>query len=242
MGISKTSTYKNLFFISIGTVGLLAVLIGFSKTFIIPVSKGSFTAPIIIYIHGAFAFSWISLFFIQATLIRYNNFQLHKKLGIIGVFIAIGAAATILPAGIFSVQKQLKQGLGETAFSSFLGTVTTAVMYLALVIAGIINRKKPQIHKRLMLLATIVLLWPAWFRFRHYFPSITRPDIWFAIVLADSLIIISFIWDKIANGKIHRTLLYIGLFIIAEHFFEAYMFDTTPWRSLSKPLYYFFRL
>ena len=42
------------FFIFIAIVGLLAVLIGFAKTFIIPTVEGNFKAPIIVDIHGAF--------------------------------------------------------------------------------------------------------------------------------------------------------------------------------------------
>jgi hypothetical protein len=74
-----------------------------------------------------------------------------------------------------------------------------------------------------------LLLWPAWFRFRHIFPSVPDPHIWFAVVLADSLIVISIIWDKITYGKFNHTLLYIGLLIILEHAAEVYMFDNTLW-------------
>lgn len=88
-----------------------------------------------------------------------------------------------------------------------------------------------------MLLATLLILWPAWFRFRHIFPYVPNPEIWFAIVLADSWIIISFIWDKIANGKINRTLLYAGLFIIVEHAIEAYLFGTAIWTTLVNKIY-----
>jgi hypothetical protein len=220
-----------------GTVGLLAVHIGFAKTFIIPFVNGNFKAPFFIYVHGAFAFCWVSLFFVQALLIRYNNFRLHKIFGFIALFIALGTAITIVPAGMYQVKTELNEGLGETAISSIIGAVTSAIMYLALVIAGFINRKTPATHKRLMLLATIVVLWPAWFRFRHYFPLVQRPDIWFAVVLADSLIVISWIWDKVVNGKIHSTLLYIGTFIISEHIFEVAAFDSKLWRVVANQIY-----
>ena len=88
-----------------------------------------------------------------------------------------------------------------------------------------------------MLLATIVVLWPAWFRFRHYFPSVPRPDIWFAFVLADSLIIFAWIWDKIKNGNIHPVLKWVGLFIILEQSFEVVAFDSLMWRTIGKLIY-----
>ncbi|MCK7590601.1 hypothetical protein M0G43_08455 [Subsaxibacter sp. CAU 1640] len=159
------------------------------------------------------------------------------RLGVAGLFIALAAGITIMPAGLYAVQKELKSGLGDTAISGIIGNCTTALMFLGLVIAAIVYRKNGAVHKRLMLLSVIVLLWPAWFRFRYYFPSVERPDIWFAVVLADSLIIISWIWDKLANGKIHPVLLYVGGAIILEHILEVIYFDSTPWRFVAKHMY-----
>jgi hypothetical protein len=88
-----------------------------------------------------------------------------------------------------------------------------------------------------MLLATLELLWVAWFRFRHFFPSVPRPDFWFGVVLADSLIVIACIWDKLANGKVHPVLGYIGALLIAEDIFEVIMFDSPTWRGVAKMIY-----
>lgn len=219
----------------IGLVGFLAVFIGFGKT--LPPAIRDTRTPAIIYIHGAFAFAWLCLFFTQATLMKYNNFKAHKTLGILGIFIAIGTAFTMPLAGVFEAQKNLDSGMGDAAYSTVVGTITSATIFLSIVIAGLLNRRNPQTHKRLMLLATISLLWVAWFRFRHYFPSVPRPDIWFGVVLSNSLIVISWIWDKYTNGRIHPVLLWVGAFIIAEASFEVMVFDSPVWRWLAKGIY-----
>lgn len=231
---------KPSLYLSLGTAGILAVLIGFLTTYIIPVIRGTFDGPAIIHIHGFFAFSWIALFLIQSYLIKSRKTKVHMRIGFAGMFIALGVFLTIIPAGLFQVEKGLAKGQGDSAVSNIIGVVTSALMFLSFVAAGFVYRKKPKIHKRLMLLATIVLLWPAWFRFRHYFPSVPRPDIWFAVVLADSLIIISWIADKRAQGKIHPVLFYGGLFVIAEHIFEVLMFDSPAWRVWAKAIYNLF--
>jgi hypothetical protein len=202
-----------------------------------PLSKGTFKAPLMIYIHGALALSWILLFITQSLLIQNNNYKQHKILGFLGLAIAIGITITLIPVGLYQVERELSQGFGPTAISSLIGTITSAIIFMSLVIAGILKRNKPSGHKRLMLLATIVLLWPAWFRFRQIFPAIPNPEIWFAIVLADSLIVISILWDKIRYGKFHPTLLYVGLFIILEHVVEAFLFDSAVWREIANRLY-----
>ena len=218
-------------------VALFVVLAGFSKTFIVPVSNRRFSAPGIIFTHGAFAFSWVLLFIIQTSLIHREKYRTHMFLGTIGILVAAGTALTMLPAGMYAADKELKQGLGETAISGILGVFTSATIFFAIVSAGVLNRKNAATHKRLMLLATIVVLWPAWFRFRHYFPSVPRPDIWFAVVLADSLIIVSCIWDKLTNGRVHPVFKYVGSFVIVEHILEVTFFDCPTWRILSKCIY-----
>ena len=223
----------------IATIGLAAVLIGFLKTFIIPVTNATFHAPLIIYVHGFFTFSWIVFFLLQAYLIKAENWTLHMTMGMLGLLLALGVAGTIPFAGAYQVEKDLPQ-LGEASVSTVLGTTTAALLFLGLVFAGLYYRDKPEVHKRLMMLATIAILWPAWFRFRHYFPSVPNPEIWFAFVLADSLIIFAWIWEKITNGRIHPTLLYVGSFVIAEHTFEIIAFDSSPWRAIARQLYTLF--
>jgi hypothetical protein len=57
------------------------------------------------------------------------------------------------------------------------------------------------------------------------------------LVLPNSLIIISWIWDKSVNGRLHPVLGWSGAFIIAEQTFEVIMFDTPAWRLLAKGIF-----
>jgi hypothetical protein len=217
----------------IAILGLIAALVGFAKTFFLPVAHGEFKAPLVIHIHGGFAFAWIVLFLLQTSLIHFRKYPLHKSFGWLGIVIAAGVMVTLVPAGMYAVNRDLSNGVGEASYSTLVGVVTSGAMFFVLVVAAMLGRKDPEHHKRLMVLSLIVVLWPAWFRFRHYFPSIPRPDIWFALVLADSLIVGAWIWDKVRNGSIHPVLKYVGIFIIVEQSFEVFMFDTPVWRNVA---------
>ena len=237
MQSDRARRFELPFFMGMGLVGFFAVFVGFGKT--LPSTIADLATPPIIYIHGAFAFAWVCLFFVQASLIRYHGYRLHTALGILGIFIAAGVAITMLPVGVYQVQRQLSKGIGEGSYATIAGVMTTAIMFLALVVAAVLTRKTPAAHKRLMLLATIVVLWPAWFRFRHYFPSVPRPDIWFALVLPYIFIIIAWIWDRYANGRLHPVLGWVGAFVIVEQTFEVIVFDSPGWRMLAKAIFGF---
>ncbi len=237
----KTSRSKFTFFTAIALLGIIAILVGFLKTFIIPILSGTKTWPMAIYAHTFFVFGWVLLFLTQSLLIQNRNYKTHIFIGRWGAFIALGAAISIIPAALYQVERELKEGLGQTAISPIVGSLASATMFLSLVTLAIVYRKRPQIHKRLMLLATILLIWPAWFRWRHYFPSVERPEIWFAGVLANSLIIVAFIWDWLGNKRIHPALLFGGLFIIAENVIEIVLFDSSGWRIIANTVYNFLK-
>jgi uncharacterized membrane protein len=229
------------FFTMIAFISIVAILVGFLKTFIIPLISGTKTWPVGIYLHAGFVFGWVLLFLIQSLLIQNKKYKTHIFIGRYAALVAVGAAASIIPAALYQCERELKEGLGQTAISAILGACSSALIFLLLVVFAITYRKKPQVHKRLMLLATIVLIWPAWFRWRHYFPSIQRPDIWFAVVMADSLIVIAFIWDWAKNKSIHLALLYPGLFFIAEQCMEVILFDSNGWRVAANAIYNFLK-
>jgi hypothetical protein len=174
----EISKSKLTFFTAIALLGIIAILVGFLKTFIVPIISGTKAWPVAIYVHAGFVFGWVLIFLTQSLLIQNRKYKLHILIGRWAAFIAVGAAISIIPATFYQIERELKEGLGQTAISPIVGSLASATMYLALVALAVAYRKKPQAHKRLMVLATILLIWPAWFRWRHYFPSVQRPDIW----------------------------------------------------------------
>lgn len=241
MQIQQVNRSKLTFFTAIAMLGIIAILVGFLKTFIIPIISGTKSWPLAIYVHASLVFGWVLIFLIQSLLIQNRKYETHISIGRWAAFIAVGAAVSIIPASFYQIDRELKEGLGQTAISPIVGSLASATMFLNLVILGIVYRKRPQVHKRLMLLATILLIWPAWFRWRHYFPSVRRPDIWFAVVLADSLIIVAFVWDWLKNKRIHPALLCGGLFIITESVIEILLFDSREWRIIANAVYNFLK-
>ncbi|WP_425639851.1 hypothetical protein ACPUEN_08965 [Algoriphagus yeomjeoni] len=236
--IRQTKSPPSQLYLIMGFVGLFAVLVGFSTTFIIPVSRNTFIAPPLIYIHGALAMCWVSLYLLQVLLIRSKNLKIHKQLGIIGLLIALSIVVTLLPTGMHQVERELAEGLGQTATSSLVGILFSGLIFGGLVISGIANRKMPCIHRNFMLLATLVLIWPGWFRFRHLFPNVSDPAFWFGFVLADTFIVISILWDRVVHGKFNTTLLTFGLLIILENTLELYFFDSPWWQELANKIYF----
>ena len=115
---------------------------------------------------------------------------------------------------------------GEFAFASLTGTVTSLTLFLGLVVSAVLLRRKPDWHKRLILLATIVVLWPAFFRFRHLLPFVPRPDVTLGLLLTDSLILIAAVRDRLRWGRVHPAWLYAGSLVFVEQAAELWAFNS----------------
>lgn len=228
---------RSSIYIALGVTGLLVAVTGFSTTYFFPIAGGSFHAPLIVHLHGLAAFCWVALFLLQPTLIRLNAFPVHQLAGMAAIPVAgmvlIGGAGT----GVFAVRRDLAAGMGDFAYASIVGTVAGLVIFFCLVVAGILNRQRPETHKRLMVLATIILLWPAWFRLRHIFPGIPNPEVTLALLAADSLILIVMARDKLAEGRVHPVYLWLGPAIIAEQTLEVLLFGSAGWIDAGKAIY-----
>src|SRR5690606_18838111 len=149
---------KFSFYFAIALVAIGAVTAGFMTTYIQPVLGSGIDVPAVVHLHGAFSFAWIVLFFMQTVAVKSLNFKLHQRMGVAALAAAVGIVLTLLPVGLFQVRKELALGYGESAISAIVGIVTTGIMFSILVALGFRYRRKPKVHKRLMLLATIIIL------------------------------------------------------------------------------------
>lgn len=117
-------------------------------------------------------------------------------------------------------------GLAGTAATSALsGTATGLSLIVLLVAAAIATRRQADWHKRLVMLATVQLLWPAFFRLCHWFPAVPNPDIWFGLVLAYSPILVAAWRDKLRYGAVHKVWHFIAPKLVFEQVLEVMFFD-----------------
>jgi hypothetical protein len=112
--------------------------------------------------HGIMFFGWLLLFLVQSRLVATRNVVIHRRLGVAAVFLAalmvpltyITTAAMVRRS--FELSGDLKiehDPLYESIFP--FGDIA---IFAVLVIAAVAYRRRPEIHKRLMLFANIILM------------------------------------------------------------------------------------
>lgn len=225
------------FYFGMAWLAAAAALAGFSSTYLFPVASARFEGPAVAHLHGLLFFAWIALLIGQTMLVRRGRTKLHRRLGWLALLLVPAMAVSGIGVGLYAVQRDLAAGLGDFSYSSLIGVVAAMSVFALYVGIALVLRRRPDWHKRMLLLATIAILWPAWFRFRHFLPWIPNPEVWLALVLADSLILVAMLRDKMRFGRVHPAYWIFGLGLIAEHVGELLLFDSPGWRSAAKSIY-----
>lgn len=227
---------RSRLFLWAGAFGVAVAIIGFAKTFFYPLITGTFTAHPLVYVHGLFLFAWVAFFVVQSRLVHRKKLRLHKKMGWAGGAIASGVVLSTLTVATLASRRTAASGMPVQANGELLVIMIEMAMFSALIASALLVRKRPEIHKRLMLLALIGSLGPAWFRFRHYFPEVGNPLFFYSVLLADSLILVAAMSDLVRNGRVHWVYPLVGGTMFIVHMVEVFGFEWPVFQSLANML------
>lgn len=156
-----TVPQDRLFYPAIATVLAAIVLAGFTPSFYARGWSGG-AAPLAmpVLLHGVAGTLFVVVFAAQSWLIAARREQLHRKLGVAGA--ALAAAFVLSGIAVTVRLEQSHSGESLRVFAPHVWTNAAPLAAFALLVAGAIwQRKVAARHKRLMLVAAVVLLPPA---------------------------------------------------------------------------------
>lgn len=164
------------FFTVMPVVILLLVVAGFTRTlFARPLFRPA-PIPPYLYVHGIVLTCWFVWACAQSLLISAGRIANHRRWGSVGACFAAAVFAAALMASFGSVSRRpfdldapagvMGTGLTGITVAQFRssvvwGNLANAVSFALFVAGAVIYRRRPQIHKRFMLLASISILEPA---------------------------------------------------------------------------------
>jgi hypothetical protein len=187
------------------------VVLGFSRTYYL---KAWFETPPLtlrLHLHGLALTLWLVLFVVQASLVAAGRRSLHKTLGIVGAVLAAFIVAITFAAAIEAARLDGDHG-GITAADRLYSSVLGISIFGLFVATGIALRKRPEIHKRLMLLATITVIGP----------GVTRAVVLLAghgirdshLPVMSAFVLLALLYDWRTRGRPHWVLLSGGALTI----------------------------
>lgn len=227
----RSKRRERLFYTGMSVVFLITVFAGFSRTYFLRSYFLSRPLEPLLHLHGIVFSSWLGLFLIQTSLVAANRTRIHRRLGIAGAVIAtmmviIGTATAIIRAKIIDVPP------GSPSPLVFLTIpLGDMLVFAILVAAAFYFRRKPDVHKRLMLLATIGILPAAVARLPFDFIQQNGPLAFFG--LSDLFIVPLLAYDFISRGRPHRATMLGGALIVISQPLRLIIGNTSAWLAFA---------
>jgi hypothetical protein len=157
------------FFVGMALVMIATSIAGFLPAIVDPATRRAPLTPLAAA-HGIVFFMWLLLYLAQSLLIANRRVDLHRRLGVAGVVLL----AVMIPLGFITTTAMVRRGFdlsgdqhvdphpdGQTSMdapTACLGNLSALVAFVILAVAALAYRRRPDVHKRLMLFANISLM------------------------------------------------------------------------------------
>ncbi len=191
-------------FVLWGAICVVISLVGFWPSYVAPIMAGTYTdaAPLMPW-HVLSATLWLVLLVSQPALIQLGRVDMHRVFGLLGTLVAVGVVLTGIAVQIDVMAAHAARGdTAKAVFVPFFRLITLAIFAVCVGLA-LHFRRRPDWHKRLMILATFSLLEAPLGRvFANVLglPGISGP---MAAVSHTVLMLLFLLWDRRAHGRHH---------------------------------------
>lgn len=150
------SAARDPFFLVMGIVMFVITAVGFAPTFYLGPLFDAPRLPWRLSIHGLLSTLWVAFFLVQTVLIRRRSLRVHRRLGVMGVALA----AAMVGSGVVVLVAVAREFSGPLPFVAGLvwGNLFILAAFSVFVTLAVRARRRPETHKRLMLLATLAMM------------------------------------------------------------------------------------
>jgi hypothetical protein len=213
---------------------LLAAIVvtGFKRTVNENLFHPAIPRPTILWIHASAFTAWVIFFICQSTLVRVRRVSWHRSIGWFGAGLAtlmvpLGVVTAIVMARFDTVQLHAKDA------DAFLSIPFYDMIAFGVCIGlAIYWRTKPELHRRLIFIATCGLMDAAVARFDCVFNN----NLFYPCL--DLLILLGVARDLLVDRRVHKVYLYAAPFLIVGQSLSLYMWRGNPawWQGITRAI------
>lgn len=220
-----------VFYTGAALAAVATVAIGFARTYYLRSRFQDASLPFYLQVHGAVFSAWMVFFVAQTALVAGRRTDLHRRLGWAGAALAGVMVVVALTAAIVSGRRDIAAGHEDESLAFLITPLSSMVVFLALVTAAVRYRRRPETHKRLMLLATASILDAATARWPI---SIVATSSWAYYALADLFIVAGVTYDIGSRRRVHQAYIWGGLLIVLSQSLRDVVGRTAAWHAIAR--------
>lgn len=206
-------------------VSLGVVFAGFARSYYL---KGLFGAPALswlVHAHGLVMTLWFALFVVQARLVAARRVDLHRRLGIAGAALA----ALVVVVGVWTAIAAAARGAspGPPPLVFLVVPLGDMLVFALLAGAGLLMRRRRDVHKRLMLLACVGMLTAAFARVPLHAVAAGGLPLFFG--LTDLAVLACVGYDTWRNRRLHPAFGWGALLIVLSQPLRLLLAGSDAW-------------
>ncbi|HEY5749450.1 MAG TPA: hypothetical protein VIU12_25455 [Chryseolinea sp.] len=222
---TSKSRYVRYFFVGMACLFPVLVVLGFTPSYR-DFSNGSFKPHWFVHVHGALMAGWLFIFLTQTFLAARDNLKYHRQLGMFSVF--YGAIICLLmPTTSIRARIAFPSPVEDFLWNILAVELCAFGMFTLFFVWGILVRKNAAAHKRLLLMATLVLMGAAIDRMR-WLPRFEN-GLFSNFAYLDALLIPLFVYDYFSVGRIHKITLLGSACLVTAQLLVGAVWESPAW-------------
>ena len=228
---SQTSARRrSAFYVGFAVLSVLVIFVGFARSYYLKATFHSRSLTPLVHVHGLIMTCWMALLVLQSSLVKVHKTHLHRRIGVAGGFLALAAIGSGWMVAIRAVQLG-HAPTGVPSLSFLIIPLGDIVTFAVLVTLALFYRRRPEIHKRLMVVSTIAILppgiarWP-WMWVAHY------PARFFGV--ADLILLACVAYDVVRTRRLHPAYLWGGSLLALSHRVQLQLGHTQVWLAFAR--------
>jgi hypothetical protein len=201
---SAPSRSARRFHVGMSIALLLTAFAGFAPSYYLRSLSDRPPLGALLHVHGLVFTSWLVLLFTQSALVSARRVDLHRRLGIAGALIA----ATMVPLGFMAALEAGRSWLvtGKQPLGFVIFPLGQILMFAVFVGAALWKRRTKEVHRRLILLASITTITAALARI------VVHPLL--ALALSALFIVAGMVHDWRTQRRVHPVYIWGGLVFV----------------------------
>lgn len=220
------------FYVAMSIVLIGMIFVGFWPSYYGPLTRGTTNTPWILHIHGVVFIAWMFLLVLQTVLAARGKLPQHRRVGNFGI--ALGSAVFVMGLVVSFVAPVITLNAGtrtlDEAAAFLLIPLGDMALFGPLFFAAVAMRRNAELHKRLMLLATIAMAFAAIFRMQALgLPIAAGLTLWFALP------VICIAYDLKTRGSIHPVY-WVGIAGMVVAALRIPFSESDVWIGIARPI------
>ncbi|MBS0431645.1 MAG: hypothetical protein JSS21_04475 [Proteobacteria bacterium] len=224
--------FEHRYYVAAAVGVIVVVLAGFSID--VPLLSNLSSLSVLVRVHGLIMLTWIALFFTQALLVARHRVDLHMRLGIFGAALAVAVVVADTATLIVACRlggNHIPPGANAPQFLA-LGFFNLATFAVLVSTALALRKRHSDWHKRLMLLAALLLLDAALARFIGVYTTWTVDS----STVRNLFVLTCIAVDTFRNRRLHPAFLIGGALVIANDYAATWIASTSAWQHFAQRL------